>query len=51
MMYIGPDTVLPFASAIAAIMGFVLMFWRRFVGIVRGAYSAVRRKFSSTDSK
>ena len=51
MMYIGPDTVLPFASAIAAIMGFILMFWRRFVGIVRGGYSAVRRKFSSTDSK
>jgi hypothetical protein len=51
MMYIGPDTVLPFASAIAAIMGFILMFWRRFVGMVRGAYSAVRRKFSSTESK
>jgi len=50
-MYIGPDTVLPFASAIAAITGFILMFWRRFVGLVRGGYSAVRRRFSGDASK
>lgn len=50
-MYIGPDTVLPFASAIAAITGFVLIFWRRFVGLVRSAVSAVRRRISSPDSK
>lgn len=50
-MYIGPDTILPFASAIAAVMGFVLMFWRRFVGLMRSAFSSVRRRISSTDSK
>lgn len=50
-MYIGPDAVLPLASAIAAITGFVLMFWRGFVGLVRGGFSAVRRRFSSTDPK
>jgi hypothetical protein len=50
-MYIGPDTILPFASAVAAVTGFVLMFWRRFVGLVRGTFSAVRRRISRTDSK
>jgi len=48
-MYIGPDTVLPFASALAAIAGFALMFWRRFVGLVRLTADAVKRKFSRAD--
>lgn len=34
-MYIGPDVLMPVASAIAAITGFVLMFWRRIVGTFR----------------
>ena len=34
-MYIGPDALMPVASALAAIAGFVLMFWRRLVGAVR----------------
>ena len=34
-MYIGPDTLMPVASAIAAAAGFLLMFWRRLVGAVR----------------
>jgi hypothetical protein len=34
-MYIGPDVLMPVASAIAAVTGFVLMFWRRIVGSVR----------------
>ena len=34
-MYIGPDTLMPVASALAAIAGVVLMFWRRMVGMVR----------------
>ena len=48
-MYIGPDTVVPFASALAAIAGFVLIFWRRLVGAVRLAASAIKRKFSKAD--
>ena len=48
-MYIGPDTVLPFASAVAAIAGFALMFWRRFVGLVRLTAAALKRKFSRAD--
>ena len=34
-MYIGPDTLRPLASAVAAIAGFILMFWRRMIGAVR----------------
>ena len=48
-MYIGPDTLLPFTSAVAAIVGVLLMFWRQFVGIVRRGASAVKRRFSPAD--
>ena len=34
-MYLGPDALMPIASVFAAIAGFVLMFWRRLVGLVR----------------
>jgi len=31
MLYIGPESVAPVLSALAAIIGFVVMFWRRVV--------------------
>ena len=34
VLYIGPDVFLPVASALAAIAGFLLMFWQRVVGLV-----------------
>jgi len=34
-LYIGPDTLMPLASVFAAVAGFVMMFWRRLVGMVR----------------
>lgn len=34
-MYVGPDVLLPVASVIAGVVGFVLMFWRRTIGTVR----------------
>jgi hypothetical protein len=34
-MYLGPDSLMPVASAVAAIVGFVMMFWRRLVGAAR----------------
>ena len=34
-MYIGPDSLMPVASAIAGLAGLLLMFWRRLVGVVR----------------
>ncbi|MGQ0538025.1 MAG: hypothetical protein ACT4R6_03685 [Gemmatimonadaceae bacterium] len=38
-MYIGPDSLMPVASLIAAIVGFLLMFWRRVVGAIRMVFS------------
>ena len=35
MMYIGPETFMPLLSALAAIAGLLLMFWRNTVAFVR----------------
>ena len=34
-MYLGPETLMPIASALAAVGGILLLFWRRVVGAVR----------------
>jgi hypothetical protein len=34
-MYLGPETLMPVASALAALGGVLLLFWRRVVGAVR----------------
>jgi hypothetical protein len=34
-LYLGPDTLMPIASVFAAVAGFVMMFWRRLVGMVK----------------
>lgn len=44
-MYIGPDTLMPVASALAAIAGVLLMFWRRTVGAVRLGAQRVAQLF------
>jgi hypothetical protein len=45
-MYIGPEVMMPLASAIAAIAGVLLMFWRRVVLAVRATHQAVGRTLS-----
>jgi len=45
-LYIGPDVLMPVASAIAAVVGFLLMFWRRTVALVQRAGSAIARIFT-----
>lgn len=44
LAYIGPDTFIPFMSAIAAGIGVVLMFWQRLVEWVRRLWSRVFRR-------
>lgn len=44
MLYIGPETMLPLASALAAIGGLLLMFWHRFVGLLRKFWRLIVRK-------
>ena len=43
-LYIGPETILPLTSAIAAIFGFLLMFWQRFVALVQKLWRSMFRK-------
>ena len=42
-MYLGPDTAIPFASAIAAIVGVAVMFWHRTVAAIKGVVRFVGR--------
>jgi hypothetical protein len=44
MLYIGPETMLPLLSALAAIGGVLLMFWQRFVGLVKKLWRVIARK-------
>jgi hypothetical protein len=43
-MYIGPETMMPVASALAAVTGVVLMSWRRVAGVVRAAARKLTRR-------
>jgi hypothetical protein len=47
LAYIGPETVLPLASVIGAIVGVLLMIWQRVVSFVSGAYARLFRKSAS----
>lgn len=39
VLYFGPETYMPLASAVAAGVGFVLAFWRRLVGMARRVFA------------
>ncbi len=43
-MYIGPETLMPLASVLAAITGIVLMFWRKVAGFVRNTVQYIGTK-------
>jgi hypothetical protein len=34
-MYVGPDQMMPVASILATVMGFVMIFWNKVLGIFR----------------
>ncbi len=43
-LYITPDQVLPLTSIFGAIIGVLLMFWNKVVGLVSKAWRLVTRK-------
>ncbi len=45
-MYVGPETLMPLASALAAVAGVALMFWRKTVGAFRATYELIKRAVS-----
>lgn len=46
VMYLGPDTLMPIASALAAVFGALLIFWRRTVEVVRSTFQNLTSKIS-----
>jgi hypothetical protein len=42
-MYIGPETLMPLASALAAIAGVLMLFWRRTVDTFKSCIGFVTR--------
>jgi hypothetical protein len=45
-MYIGPETIMPLASALAAVGGVLLMFWRKVAGFTRFVLQRITRIFA-----
>lgn len=45
-MYVGPETMMPVASVLAAITGLAMLFWRRTVGILRAGARMLSRGMS-----
>ena len=44
ILYIGPESMLPLASALAAIGGVLLIFWQRFIGLLRKLWRLMVKK-------
>jgi hypothetical protein len=44
VLYFGPETYMPLASAVAAVVGVALAFWRRLVGFFRRIFSGRERQ-------
>lgn len=38
MLYFGPETIMPLASALAVVTGALLLFWRRVVSLARAVF-------------
>ena len=45
-MYIGPETLMPVASAFAAVVGVALMFWRRTLSGFKASVRIAKRVFT-----
>jgi hypothetical protein len=37
-LYVGPDQMMPVASVLATVAGFVMIFWNKVVGVVRRVF-------------
>ncbi len=47
VLYLGPETTLPLASALAAIVGILLMVWHRAVGLLRKVWQFLTKNRQS----
>ena len=46
VLYVGPDLILPLTSALAAIVGVLLMFWHRVTGLLGSVWNMVFQRNS-----
>jgi hypothetical protein len=44
VLYVGPETILPLTSALAAIVGFLLIVWRHVLALFGKAWRLIARK-------
>lgn len=49
-MYIGPETLMPLASILAAITGFLMLFWRKTVSVAKAIAEGFGRLFGRSSS-
>lgn len=49
-LYVGPDQMMPVASILATVMGFIMIFWSKLVGIVRRIFGGSRRSVAESTS-
>jgi hypothetical protein len=47
-MYVGPETIMPLASALAAVAGVLLIFWRKAVLLFKSLLQLVTKRSSRT---
>jgi len=51
LFYSGPDQILPLLSILGAIIGFLLIWWQRFVQLVRRAWQAAFKRSPTSVKK
>jgi hypothetical protein len=44
ILYVGPDQILPFTSALAAVGGAIMIFWRQVTGAARRIFGFFRKR-------
>ncbi len=44
LLYTGPESIMPLASALAAIVGFLLIVWQRAVALARSGFQFCKAK-------
>ena len=48
VLYLGPETVMPLASIIAAVVGFLLIFWSLLLRPIKKIYRLIMSKVNGT---
>ena len=51
LIYSGPDQILPLLSILGAIIGFLLIWWQRFMRFVRRVWQAAFKRSAAPEKK